>query len=112
MGLRKTAFVSGVSMYPTLKDGDMIFFKAYIYGKTRISIGDIIILNHPLKNIILIKRIKSISKFGIEVSGDNKDFSSDSDSFGLVQQEKILGIYSTKISYLFFKRLRYLLNSQ
>ena len=93
-------------MFPSLKDGDIIFFIPYVLNKSKIKIGDIVIFNHPLKNLLLIKRINSITSFGIEVKGDNQDISNDSNFFGLVQKEKIVGIYSTKISYLLINKLK------
>lgn len=85
-------------MVPTLKDGDFVFFKKYSVNKSTLKIGDIIIFNHPLKKIRLIKRVKTIKEFSIEVSGDNRNYSSDSNFFGAIQKEKIIGIVTSKIS--------------
>ena len=49
-------------MLPTLKEGDMVFFKKYIKNKSLLKVGQIVIIYHPLKNIRLIKRVKSIIK--------------------------------------------------
>ncbi len=61
--------------------------------------GDIIIFKHPLKKIRLIKRVKTIQTFSIEVSGDNKEFSSDSNFFGAIQKDQIIGIVTSRISF-------------
>jgi len=44
-----------------------------------------------------IKRIKQIKENCIEVIGDNSNYSTDSKSFGFVQNEKIIGIVTLKI---------------
>ena len=97
MGLRKTAIVSGDSMLPSLKNGDIVFFKLYIEGKSELKPGQIIIFNHPLKNIICIKRVSVINQNNIEVLGDNIQFSEDSNKFGLLNNEKIIGIFTSKL---------------
>ena len=58
-------------MLPTLKEGDMVFFKKYIKNKSLLKVGQIVIFHHPLKNIRLIKRVKNIIKNSVEVLGDN-----------------------------------------
>ena len=65
-------------MLPTLKEGDMVFFKKYIKNKSLLKVGQIVIIYHPLKNIRLIKRVKNIIKNSIEVLGDNIEYSDDS----------------------------------
>ena len=97
MGLRKTAIVSGDSMLPSLKEGDIVFFKMYKEGKPEPKPGEIIIFNHPLKNIICIKRISLVNQNNIEVLGDNIEFSEDSNKFGLLNKEKIIGILTSKL---------------
>ena len=88
-------------MLPTLKEGDMVFFKKYIKNKSLLKVGQIVIIYHPLKNIRLIKRVKSIIKNSIEVLGDNTEFSDDSSKFGLINNEKVIGIVTSKIKKIF-----------
>ena len=83
-------------MLPTLKEGDMVFFKKY-NKKSLLKIGQIVIIYHPLKNIRLIKRVKNIIKNSIEVLGDNIEYSDDSNKFGLINNEKVIGIVTSKI---------------
>ena len=97
MGLRKTAIVSGKSMLPSLKEGDIVFFKIYKKGKSEPKPGQIVIFNHPIKNIICIKRINIVNQNNIEVLGDNIEFSEDSKKFGLLKKEKIIGIFTSKL---------------
>ena len=88
-------------MLPTLKEGDMVFFKKYIKNKSLLKVGQIVIIYHPLKNIRLIKRVKSITKNSIEVLGDNIEYSDDSNKFGLINNEKVIGIVTSKIKKIF-----------
>ena len=88
-------------MLPTLKEGDMVFFKKYIKNKSLLKVGQIVIIYHPLKNIRLIKKVKSIIKNSIEVLGDNIEYSDDSNKFGLINNEKVIGIVTSKIKKIF-----------
>ena len=88
-------------MLPTLKEGDMVFFKKYIKNKSLLKVGQIVIIYHPLKNNRLIKRVKSIIKNSIEVLGDNIEHSDDSNKFGLINNEKVIGIVTSKIKKIF-----------
>ena len=88
-------------MLPTLKEGDMVFFKKYIKNKSLLKVGQIVIIYHPLKNIRLIKRVKNISKNSIEVLGDNIEYSDDSNKFGFINNEKVIGIVTSKIKKIF-----------
>tara|TARA_Y100000589_G_scaffold331166_1_gene383551 strand:+ start:1258 stop:1554 length:297 start_codon:yes stop_codon:yes gene_type:complete len=86
-------------MEPILKEGDIVFYKKYLPGKSIIKTGEIVIIKHPLKKMILIKRISDIHEYGVEVKGDNRNYSDDSSLFGLVRKEFILGIVTSQISY-------------
>ena len=100
-GLRNTAIVKGNSMLPSLKESDIVFFKKYIKNKSLLKVGQIVIIYHPLKNIRLIKRVKNIIKNSIEVLGDNIEYSDDSNKFGLINNEKVIGIVTSKIKKIF-----------
>ena len=84
-------------MLPSLKEGDIVFFKKYKKNKLKLKIKQIIIFKHPLINKRLIKRINSVSQNNIKVLGDNIEFSEDSSKFGLVNKEKIIGIVTSKL---------------
>ena len=88
-------------MLPSLKESDIVFFKKYIKNKSLLKVGQIVIFYHPLKNIRLIKRIKNVSKNSIEVFGDNIEFSNDSSKFGSINNEKVIGIVTSKIKKIF-----------
>ena len=84
-------------MLPSLKEGDIVFFKKYQKNKSKLKIRQIIVFNHPLKNKSLIKRISSVTQNNIKVLGDNIEFSEDSNKFGLINNEKIIGIVTSKL---------------
>ena len=84
-------------MMPSLKDGDIVFFKNYKKIKSSPKRGQIVIFNHPLKNKILIKRVNLVNQNNIEVLGDNIESSEDSNKFGFINNEKIIGIVTSKL---------------
>ena len=84
-------------MLPSLKEGDIVLFKIYKKGKSEHKAGQIVIFNHPLKNKNLIKRINSVNQNNVEVVGDNNEFSEDSNQFGLINNEEIIGIVTSKL---------------
>jgi len=84
-------------MLPSLEDGDIVFFKIYKEGDSALKTGQIVIFNHPIKKIICIKRINLVNQNNIGVIGDNIEFSEDSNKFGLLSNEKIIGIVTSKL---------------
>ena len=88
-------------MMPSLKESDIVFFKKYLKNKSLLKVGQIVIFYHPLKNIRLIKRVKNVSQNSIEVFGDNIAFSDDSNKFGLISNDKVIGIVTSKIKKIF-----------
>ena len=84
-------------MLPSLKEGDIVFFKRYKKNKSKLKYGQIVIFNHPIKNKMLIKRIRLVNQNNIEVLGDNIKFSQDSNKFGLVNNERVIGIVTSKL---------------
>ena len=92
-------------MQPTLRENEVVFFKKYIKNKSILKVGQIVIFYHPLKNISLIKRITNVSRHSIEVLGDNIEYSDDSYKFGLINNEQVIGIVTSKIISLKLKNL-------
>ena len=84
-------------MSPTFREGDKVFYKKYLINKSNLKIGQVVIFRHPIQDRIQIKRIKQIKENCVEVIGDNSKYSIDSKSFGFVQNEKIIGIVTSKI---------------
>jgi len=96
-------------MRPLLENGDIVIYKDF-KDRSIISIGDIVIFNHPTKNIKLIKKISSIKGEGLEVSGANTNFSDDSNYFGLINKDSILGIVTSRISKKSMNNLKFIFN--
>ena len=90
-------------MFPTFKDGDIVFFRNHTKGKSILKLGQIVIINHPKKDIKLIKRLKFIGKNSVKVFGDNIELSDDSNKFGFVNNEEIVGIVTSKLFNLKLK---------
>ena len=90
-------------MLPTLKDGDIVFFKKYKQGESSPKIGQLVIFNHPLTKKRLIKRINIVNTNSIGVIGDNVELSEDSNKFGLVNNKKIIGLVTSKLINLKLK---------
>ena len=84
-------------MLPSLKEGDVVFFKNCKEDKSDLKPGKIVIFNHPFKDKNLIKRINLVNQNNIKVLGDNIEFSEDSNKFGLVNKERIIGIVTSKL---------------
>jgi len=66
----------------------LTFFSLYFVRKNTIELK-------TTKN--LIKRINSVNQNNVEVIGDNIEFSEDSNKFGLINNEKIIGIVTSKL---------------
>ena len=98
-------------MEPILESGDIVLYKD-VLDKSTILIGDIVIFNHPTKNIKLIKKISSIKGEGLEVSGENTNFSDDSNYFGLINKDSILGIVTSRISKKSMNNLKIFFNQE
>ena len=84
-------------MSPTFNEGDLVFYRKYLKNKSNLKVGQVVIFRHPIQDRIQIKRIKQIKENCIEVIGDNSKDSTDRKSFGFVQNEKIIGIVTSKI---------------
>ena len=96
-------------MEPILESGDIVFY-VDVLNKSTLTIGDIVIFNHPTKNIKLIKKISSIKGEGLEVSGENTNFSDDSNYFGLIKKDSIVGIVTSRISKKLMNNLKIIFN--
>ena len=85
--------VRGDSMWPTLKDGDVVAAKSY-QGETVLK-GQIIVFPSPFdKKNILIKRVKSVDDDKLFVEGDNPDpsASDDSHNFGSINISTVIAV--------------------
>ncbi len=76
------------SMEPAIKDGSFVLAAVSFF---RIRAGDVVLLRHPSKNMLIIKRVLKMSGGMVWVEGDNKEKSSDSRKFGWVDSRNITG---------------------
>jgi nickel-type superoxide dismutase maturation protease len=88
LGRLDTVRVSGDSMLPSLNDGDVVL----VARSSRVDVGNVVLADHPFKNITVLKRVTAIDRDGrFQLLGDNPDESSDSRSFGNIARETIRG---------------------
>jgi len=82
-------------MEPLCKEGDFVFLDKLSYLIFRPRAGDLIVLKHPQKEILLLKYVitekEDTEGYFYWVEGLNKTESSDSRNFGWIPKEKILG---------------------
>ena len=73
-------------MEPVLKEGDVV-----LVMKSEVSVGDIVVLQHPFKNKVMVKQVEEIKDGQVKVVGLNSSESEDSRGFGDVDTKHILG---------------------
>lgn len=97
--------IPSISMSPTLIPGDVILIDTWVYQKQNMVSGDIIVFQHPNRNVIMVKRIKNLrgeEEKAIFVIGDNKKSSIDSRRFGWIPGDNVLG----KATFIWFNTQR------
>lgn len=82
------------SMEPSLNDGDYVLANLWFLY---LSKGDIVVLRHPKKDMVLVKRIEWADRKKAFVVGDNKGESEDSRSFGPVSVTSVIGKVMHKV---------------
>jgi nickel-type superoxide dismutase maturation protease len=79
--------ITGASMVPALLSGDHV-----LVVRTRPRVGDVVALRDPREpERIVVKRVVSVDRRGIEVAGDNPSASTDSRQFGVVPHRLFVG---------------------
>jgi len=78
-------------MEPTIKAGETILVNRVQYLLSSPKKDDIIALHDPRDGKILIKRITKKIRKGYFVQGDNKNSSTDSRVFGMIEKSAIVG---------------------
>ncbi len=85
--------VSGNSMHPTLEDGNILIYKKNV---DKYYVNDIAIFSDHTGEINkgneIVKRITNLDDDLVFLEGDNKENSLDSNSFGWVSEDDILGV--------------------
>jgi nickel-type superoxide dismutase maturation protease len=89
LGYRHKYICEGVSMNPTLQDGEVVL----VDRNAEIEVGDIVVAKNPSEqNGEIIKRVERINERGhYFLVGDNSADSNDSRHFGAVTREYIKG---------------------
>lgn len=78
--------VVGDSMLPTLRPGQVVIATPLV----RVESGRVVIAQTADRAII--KRVKSVTTRGVELVGDNREASTDSRNYGLVDPRSIVGV--------------------
>ena len=94
IGRLKRFRVSGPSMHPTLSDGVEVLIDCRVRVQSSLCVGDLVFIQHPFRSDTrMIKRLIRQPDGGGEyfVQGDNSRESTDSRSFGAVNQQCVLG---------------------
>ncbi|MCC5478971.1 nickel-type superoxide dismutase maturation protease [Streptomyces sp. NPDC059680] len=82
------AEVTGPSMVPTLRHGDLLLVQ---YGAS-VRAGDVVVLRHPFQqDLLVVKRAVERREGGWWVLGDNPYAGGDSTDYGVVPDELVLG---------------------
>ncbi len=106
MWVAQPFIVSGLSMYPTFKDGDYLIVDELSYNFREPQKGDVIIFRYPVDpQKYFIKRLMGLPGDKVEINGqevtlktgeyyvlgDNRDKSYDSRAWGTVPKKNIIG---------------------
>jgi nickel-type superoxide dismutase maturation protease len=97
---RRRFRVTGASMLPVLKPGDVVLADPFAYRHGHLQPGDIVIARHPLRgDVHLIKRVSAVTEDGrCRLEGDNPAESTDSRAFGLVAVEQVRGRVTSRFA--------------
>lgn len=93
LGRRRRFNVGGASMQPLLNEDDDVLMRPYKKNEP-IKSGDIVIARHPFReNLLIVKQIAIADSTNdrYHLAGLNSEYSSDSESFGRVRSEHIVG---------------------
>jgi nickel-type superoxide dismutase maturation protease len=78
-------------MTPTFSSNDIVLVNRIRYLFTSPKVNDIVASHDPRDGTVLIKRITKIDGKGYFVQGDNKNSSTDSQVFGMIGKQEIIG---------------------
>lgn len=85
--------VRGASMYPTLRDGDVVTVHPDAYATDRPAVGHLVLVHHPFKkDVRMVKRVGEVLPDGrVFVVGDCPLESEDSRGFGALRPDAVIG---------------------
>ena len=92
--------LQGNSMWPTFRNGDVLFFRRLADGD-ELAAGDVVLAHHPLKaSVLIVKRVHRVLETGeVFLLGDQPDptATEDSHNFGPVRQESVMGRWNGEV---------------
>ena len=92
--------LQGDSMWPTFRNGDVLFFHPLDENDALVP-GDVVLAHHPLKaKVLVVKRVHRILKSGdVFLVGDQPDptATEDSHNFGPVRKRSVLGRWTGEV---------------
>jgi nickel-type superoxide dismutase maturation protease len=91
LGRFKRFRVAGLSMEPTLGEGQTVLVNPKAYSSKAPQLGQIVLVQLPSTENPCIKRIASISDQGLDLRGDNPNHSTDSRHLGSIPMENLRG---------------------
>jgi nickel-type superoxide dismutase maturation protease len=93
--------VTGNSMWPSLREGQVLWSDRLVYRLRRPRRGEVVVVDHPTKPLRLVKRVLAVPgdaydgrRLGPDeyyVAGDNPAASTDSAHFGPIARSAIRG---------------------
>ena len=83
--------VRGQSMTPFVVNGQSVVVYRLAFLLKKHCVGDVVVVQHPCRNIMLVKRIARIKNNTYFVEGDNPAHSTDSRHFGYINKKHIIG---------------------
>ena len=87
--------VHGNSMSPSLKSGDIVFFRAYSFRGSSLERGCVVLALVGGREVI--KRVEEVEATGYRLVGDNRQASTDSRHYGVVKKHDIIGTMVIKL---------------
>ena len=81
--------VKGASMLPLFVCNQRVVVRKFLFQKPRVN--DVVVVQHPNNNALLLKRIIAIQGKMYVVEGDNKQHSTDSRHFGAISKKHVIG---------------------
>lgn len=78
-------------MTPSVVDGQQVVVNKLAFKIKNPQVGDVVVVQHPHHNTLLLKRITSAQNNAYFVEGDNPAHSTDSKNFGALSKKQIIG---------------------
>ena len=99
LGRRRRLRVTGDSMLPTLRAGDLVLVDERAYAAALPALGEIVVARHPYqRDLTIIKRMAGLTpEQACMLLSDNPRAGSDSRTFGAIPHTRIIGRVTSRI---------------